>query len=269
MDENSINRRNCLKALGAASAGTAVLSGNAMAADSIKSAKDQIEELSGKDKERIVKKAQLTEEFKYLKKVATNHDLIDDEAEIAESKVFTLTDKQVKTAVFFLESPDHLQAKLDVPITDLDKSNAVVMTTQGEQSNKVTPQLTYYSFTELRDADELKALGESKEIKSGSKSVYRNDLVVNGATKDVEIPDFGVSFDGCSVCKDFVGAVNTLGCGLSGVVACATLTAQTAVGPLACGGLYALVCFGFLQLSLAGAEDVCTREDLNAGNPPC
>jgi hypothetical protein len=260
-----VNRRKCLKSIGAAGFGALTLSGTALADEA--SLQKRVETLSGSEERRVLKSARKKDSYHELKQAIESHDDVAEDNSVSEAnavRVHPPDGSEMEFANFHLRTTrENARASIGVPLGDDTPASGTVVTA----SDDYTPA----SGTVATASDNFETTEETPDI-----SVYKPSPAVTTAEQtevgEVAQPTNSVSQASvdwpdisCSVCRAAVGVVNTVGCSLTGASACAIITAKTGVGPIACTGVYAASCFIIFTFGIQKPREVCET----GGGGPC
>lgn len=247
----NVNRRKCLKSIGTAGFGALTLSGTALADEA--SLQKRVETLSGSEERRVLRSARRKDLYHELKRAVESHDDVAEDSYVSEAnavRVHPPDGSEVEFANFHLRTTrENARASIGVPLDDNTPASGTVVTASDDfKATEETPDISVYKPSPAVTTAEQTEVGEAT-------------LATNSVSQaNVDWPDIS-----CPACRAAVGVVNSTGCSLTGAAACAAITAQTAVGPVACTGVYAASCFIILTFGINNPREVCET----GGGGPC
>nr|AII25940.1 halocin C8 precursor [Natrinema sp. SSI9]ARJ31960.1 halocin C8 precursor [Haloterrigena salina] len=266
-EQGRINRRNVLKAVGAAGLFTAGSTGMAAAADQFSQA-EEVKLLTGTEKRTLARELAETSAFRELAQRARA-----DGAEI-RSDADSVIAGYARGEGFAREV---VQYNLE-NVRDAAEASIVVGRNPDTSEIEVA-SLDYYYETDDGVLDEVHRFKptDGPETASDGATIVSvdTDAIRDARNRETELnttkstdtapspADIDVS--GCDTCKFAASQICKVGCGASGTFICSVLSISIPVGGLSCFGLVRIVCTVADELSGCGdavAEEACDRAGL-------
>ena len=257
---DSINRRSFVRAFGAA--GTAVIGFTGVSAANegdvqTKTDSVDVEEITGRKKQKIANKAHESKEYDILMDA-----IVDDGFEVSSQSenVYKISNNKSSFhfASFIIEDGDpKTSINIGIPVgPSKTRSKAVISKYKNGKPTTVDEYIIGNNIHTLEQYKSSMGSNSPRDIKqttheNGDTTKISSDLsMVWDSTHPRESNDdittqqaCALDWMGCGMCKSFVNIMNNLGCGIGSAAACSVLVA--AIGPLgagACGGGVAVVC---------------------------
>ena len=280
---SNLNRRDCLKQIGAIGA-TPLLTNTIQGQDDTTKEENPLRKLQDREAEKAYLKAYRDESYRKLKQALIQDDYVPNPKQRTAYEVTPYNDESEKFKVAIFEY-SHRKNEDQTAEVGVSLNQSAPITTRAtvikKDKNNFPTRIIYYT-TDTNEV-EVNGLGnQSNGISTSSKTVDLGETSVKKHIQDLsdlsptinsgseasikgihpECLDKykgGVGNVPCWACKDIVSVVNVVTCGTATWLICGAIGVGTgSMGGLACGTIVAVVCWVINHYGTNNPTDVCT-----------